>query len=91
MTGTLTPIVPYNGATNCGTTTQTAGTNSTGGTGTAVFAFDTAAAASTYGDDLATVGGSAGVGLVAFVTNISTSQPSGTYSSTFTFIAVPTY
>lgn len=89
--GSVSPISPYSGSSNCGTTSQTAGTNSTGGTGTATFAFDTAAAASTYGDDLATVPAGIGVGLIAFITNISTAQPSGRYTTTFTLIAVPTY
>lgn len=88
----LTISAPYADA-NCDTqTSQTAGTGSTGGAGTALFAFDTADAASTYGDDLATkAAGNSSTGEIAFVGNVSTTQPAGIYTNTFTFIATGTY
>lgn len=87
----LSVAAPYNHS-NCSAATQTAGTNTPGGVNGAQFAFDTAAAASADGDLLATIG--AGVftqGKVNFVANVSESQPSGTYTNTFTFIATGTF
>jgi hypothetical protein len=91
-TGTgYTPAAPYNNAA-CNTTTQSAGTGTTGGEGTAQFAFDTAAAAATYGDDLGTkVAGDTSKGKIAYAANVSTTQPAGIYTNTFTFIATGTY
>ncbi len=86
-TGTFPPYF-----TNCHTTSQTAGTNSTGGTGTARFGFDTTAAASTYGDELMLlVSAGSATFTVAFVGNISTTQPAGVYSTNLNFIAVAGY
>lgn len=87
----LTPAAPYNHA-SCNTTTQTAGTGSTGGTGSAQFAFDTAATTSTYGDDLSTkTAGSTSQGTVAFAGFANTTQQAGVYASTYDFIATGTY
>lgn len=87
----LTAAAPYDNG-NCSGTTQTAGTGSTGGTGTAQFAFDTSPAATTYGDDLATkTAGNSSTGIIAYVGNVSPTQPAGIYTNTFTFIATGTY
>lgn len=91
VSGSLTAIAPYNSA-GCSSATQTAGTGSTGGVGTAQFAFDTAAAASTFGDDLAsTSAGTGSEGRVAFVGQTNATQAAGIYTSTFNFIATATY
>jgi hypothetical protein len=87
----LAAIAPYDNA-NCNTVSQTAGTGSTGGNGTAQFALDTTAAATTYGDDLAsTSAGSSNTGVVPFIGNVSATQAAGIYTSTFNFIATATY
>jgi hypothetical protein len=86
---------PYNDSTDCAGTSQTAGTGSTGGDNGATFALDTngtTGSASTYGDDLATM--AAGVteqGRLAFIGNISATQPAGIYTSTFNFVATGIY
>lgn len=88
----LTVAAPYNDATCAAQTSQSAGTGTPGGAGTATFAFDTTEAATTYGDELATkVAGNTSQGEVAYVANISTTQPAGIYTNTFTFIATGTY
>lgn len=87
----LTATAPYNHA-NCSSTTQTAGTGSTGGVGTSQFAFDTTPAATTYGDDLASkTPGSTSQGVIPMVGNIATTQQAGIYVNTFTLIATGTY
>lgn len=87
----LTPQAPYNHA-SCNTTTTTAGTGSTGGNGSAQFAFDTTPAASSYGDDLALkAAGASSTGKIAFIGNIAVTQPAGVYLSTYTLIATGTY
>ena len=91
-TGALLAIDAVYGAGSCSSTTQTAGGGTTGGEGTAQFAFDTAAAASTYGDTLATMAaGDTNTGTIAYVGNVATTQPAGIYTNTFTFIATGTY
>jgi hypothetical protein len=93
---TITIDAPYNNV-NCSTTTQTAGTGSTGGVGAPVanFALDTNAVngtTSTFGDNLANVvAGSAAVGVIAFVGNISTTQIAGIYTTTFMIACTGTY
>lgn len=90
-TANLTPASPYNNA-SCNTTTQTAGTGTTGGAGSAQFAFNIANAASTYGDTLANaVAGNYAIGQIAFLGNISTTNIAGIYTTTITFIATGTY
>jgi hypothetical protein len=90
-------VAPYNngaadGGAACLGTTDTAGTGATGGSNGAAFAFDTTAAASLYGDDLATVAaGNTAVGRIAYVGNVSTTQAAGIYANTFNFIATGTY
>jgi hypothetical protein len=101
-TSGLTVDEVYNGGTAsetaCGTTSQTAGTGSTGGTGSptqAEFAFDTNATDGTgslYGDTLATkTAGNYSTGIIAFVGNISNSTEAGIYTTLLTFIATGTY
>ena len=89
----LTISSPYAGGTgNCSTTSQTAGTGSTGGASTAQFAFDTTNAATTYGETLATSNaGGTNTGVVVYLGNVSATQPAGIYTSTFTYIATATY
>jgi hypothetical protein len=86
---------PYNGA-NCSTTTQSAGTGTTGGLGSgALFAFDTTQTTTTYGATLATAAAnsSAGsaTGVIAFLGNTAVTQPAGLYTTTITFVATATY
>lgn len=79
-------------AAECSGTTQSAGTATPGGAGTALFSFDTAAAATTYGDDLATAtAGPSSTGRIAYIGNVSATQPAGIYTNTFNFIATGTY
>lgn len=85
----LTPVSNYN--TNCSTTTQTAGTGSTGGVGTSNFYFP-AAASTTYGDTIANVvAGASSTATVAFVGNISLTQQAGVYTTSLKFIATGTF
>lgn len=89
--GTLTPTAPYNNA-NCNTTTQTAGTGSTGGSGTAQFAFDTTNINTTYGQSIATKNpGTSSTGIIAFIGNISNTTEAAIYTTTLTFVATGTY
>lgn len=93
----LTISAPYTGGagTECDSTTDTSGTGSTGGAGTATFAFDTNTTdgtMSTYGDDLATkTPGDMSQGTVALIGNIDTTQAAGIYENTLSFIATGTY
>jgi hypothetical protein len=87
----LTAVAPYDDS-NCNTATQTAGTASTGGTGSAKFAFDTTNAATTYGSSLATMNaGASNSGQINFVGQVASTQKAGTYVAAFTFIATGTY
>jgi hypothetical protein len=87
----LTPAAPYNNG-NCSTTTQTAGTASTGGNGTAQFAFDTTNTNTTYGQTFANkTAGSTSTGVIAFIGNISNTTEAAIYTTTLTFIATGTY
>lgn len=85
----------YDGGTNCGSTSQTAGTGSTGGAGTATFGFDTGGGSgtmSTYGDTVATKpAGNYSTSTLVFIGNISNSTEAGIYTTTLTFIATGTY
>jgi hypothetical protein len=93
----LTILPPYNngasdGGAACTGTTQTAGTGATGGTNGALFAFETAPAATTFGDDLATINaGASNTGRIAYIGNVSPTQQAGIYTSTFTFVATAVY
>jgi len=90
-TANLTPAAPYNDA-NCNTTTQSAGTGTVGGNGTANFGFNIANASSTYGDVLANaVAGNYAEGEIAFLGNISNTTVAGIYTTTLTFIATGSY
>ncbi|MDB5186197.1 MAG: hypothetical protein JWL85_720, partial [Candidatus Saccharibacteria bacterium] len=80
----------------CAGTSQTAGTNTTGGQGTgAEFAYDTNTTdgtGSTYGDLLATKpAGDFSTVTMSFIGNISNSTEAGIYTTTLTFIATGTY
>lgn len=90
----LTEDTVYDGGlgTECASTTQTAGTGSTGGAGTADYAFDTASTSTTYGDVLATkAAGDYSTGILAMIGNIGNSTEAGIYTTTLTFIATGTY
>lgn len=85
----ITPVSNYN--TNCSSTTQTAGTGSTGGAGTSNFYFP-AAVSTTYGDVIANVvAGASSTGIVAFLGNISLTQQAGIYTTALKFIATGTF
>jgi hypothetical protein len=87
----LTPSSPYNNG-SCSGTTQTAGTGSTGGDNSALFAFNTTNTLSTYGEQIATAAaGNPSTGTIAFIGNIPVSQVAGIYSTTLTFVATGTY
>jgi hypothetical protein len=86
----ITPVANYN--TNCSTTTQTAGTGSTGGVGTSNFYFPTATTSSTYGDVISNAAaGASSTGIVAFLGNISLTQQAGIYTTALKFIATGTF
>lgn len=92
----LTIVAPYNNSSTsggiCSGTTQTAGTGSTGGNNSALFAFDTANISSTYGDDFATINDAAtNTGRLVFIGNTSTSQRAGLYTATYNLVATGTY
>ncbi len=91
----LTFVGPYDDATCEAQTSQTAGTNVTGGAGTATFGFDnnnTDGTTSTYGDDFAQkTPGTFSTGRLVFVGNISVTTEPGIYTTTLTFIATGTY
>jgi hypothetical protein len=93
----LTVDTVYDGGSGseCSSTTQTAGTGSPGGAGSAEFAFDTNTTdgtGSTFGDTLATKAvGSFSTGILVFVGNISDTTEPGIYTSTLTFVATGTY
>ena len=82
---------PYNDA-NCSSTTDTAGTGSTGGEGTAAFGFDTANATGASGSTVATkTAGATSVATLAFIGNISSATEAGIYTTTLTFVATGSY
>lgn len=82
----------YDGGGNCGTTTQSAGTGTTGGAGTATFGLDTTDTATTYGDPIATKpAGDFSTATLAFIGNVSNTTEAGIYTTTLTFIATGTY
>ena len=86
---------PYNNA-NCNTTTQTAGTGTTGGvSGSPQFAFDTTQTTTTYGASLAVAAAAASAGsatgVIAMLGNTSVTQQAGLYTTTLTFVATATY
>lgn len=82
----------YDGGGNCGSTTQSAGTGTTGGAGTATFGLDTTDTATTYGDPIATKpAGDFSTATVALLGNVSNTTEAGIYTSTLMFIATGTY
>jgi hypothetical protein len=88
---TLTISTPYDNA-SCNSTTQTAGTGSTGGEGTAQFAFDETNTNTTYGQTIASAtAGDFSTGELAFIGNIANTTEAGIYTTTLTFIATGTY
>lgn len=90
----LTEDAVYDGGAGaeCAGTTQSAGTGTVGGNGTADFAFDTASTTSTYGDAIATkAAGAYSTGTLATIGNISNTTEAGIYTTTLTFIATGTY
>ncbi|HTE57736.1 MAG TPA: hypothetical protein VK694_03245 [Verrucomicrobiae bacterium] len=90
----LTATTPYDSA-PCSSTTQTAGTASTGGVGTAQFAFDTNGTdgtMSTYGDPFASKpAGDFSTGVIVLAANIANTTEAGIYTTVLTFIATGTY
>jgi hypothetical protein len=73
-------------------TTQSSGTATTGGAGTALFGFNIAAAASTYGDTLFTgIAGGYTQGIIAMIGNIENTNIAGIYTNTLNFVATGTY
>lgn len=94
-TGGLGGAVDYtgtNGGNSCTNTTQTSGTGTPGGDGSAKFAFDTANTNTTYGQLIASKpAGAFSTGNVAFIGNISDTTEPGIYTTTLTFIATGTY
>jgi len=90
----LSGTTPYDSA-NCSTTTQSAGTGTPGGVGTAQFAFDNNASTgtmSTYGQQFASkAAGDFSTGVIAFVGNIANTTEAGIYSTVLTFVATGTY
>jgi hypothetical protein len=74
-------------------TTQSSGTGTTGGAGTATFGFNIAAAATSgYGDTLLTgIAGGYTQGVIAFIGNILPATVAGIYTNTLTFVATGTY
>jgi len=86
---TITPASTYSGTGPTACNTAASGYNLAS---TAIFGFNIANAASTYGDTLATVTpGATAEGIVGFLGNISNSTPAGIYTSTLTFIATGSY
>jgi hypothetical protein len=95
---TITPATSYNGGTGhlCSTVTQTAGTTSTGGSGSGVqFFFDpssTSTIGATYGNTVSTVvAGNTDTGVLAFMAEIQISQQAGIYTSAMSLIADGSY
>ncbi|CAN5635678.1 hypothetical protein BH23PAT1_BH23PAT1_4730 [soil metagenome] len=87
----LTATTPYDDA-NCSSTTQTAGTATGGGSGTAQFAFDSVNTDSLYGQSIATkAAGTYSTGELAFIGNISDTTEAGIYTTILTLIATGTY
>lgn len=89
--GLTLPTAAYNNA-NCNTTTQTAGTGTTGGAGTAQFGFNTANTTSASGETIATKpAGSSSTATMAFLGNIAFTTEAGIYQTTLTYIATGQY
>jgi hypothetical protein len=81
----------YNSA-NCSTTTQSAGTGSFGGNGTAQFGFNITNANSAAGDTIAKKpAGTVSTAQLAFIGNVAPTTEAGIYKTTLTFIATGTY
>jgi hypothetical protein len=73
-------------------TTQSSGTGTTGGAGTALFGYNITNTATTYGDTLFTgVAGGYTQGIIALLGNVSTSTLAGIYTNTLNFVATGTY
>ena len=85
------PTASYSDS-NCNSTTQTAGTASTGGTGTAQFGFNTTNTQSASGDTIATKpAGTSSTATLAFLGNIAYTIEAGIYQTTLTYIATGQY
>ncbi len=81
----------YNNA-NCSTTSQTAGTGSFGGNGSANFGFNITNVTSAAGDTIAKKpAGSLSTAQLAFIGNVAPTTEAGIYKTTLTFIATGTY
>jgi hypothetical protein len=74
-------------------TSQSSGTGTTGGAGTATFGYNVSAAATSgYGDTLLTgIAGGYTQGIIAILGNISPSTYAGIYTNTLNFVATGTY
>ena len=89
--GLTLPNATYSNA-NCNTTTQTSGTGSTGGVGTAQFGFNTTNTLGANGDTIATKpAGSSSTATMAFVGNVAYTTEAGIYQTTLTYIATGQY
>jgi hypothetical protein len=77
---------------DCSATTQSAGTGTPGGAGTAFFGFDATQTDTLYGMQFASKpAGAESTGTIAFMANIADTTEAGIYTTTLTFIATGTY
>jgi hypothetical protein len=97
-TSPIVPVAPYNSAgtpANCAATSQTSGTASSGGAGTAEFAFDvntTDGTMSTFGDIFATKpAGAEASGALVFIGNVADTTEAGIYTTSLNLIATGVY
>jgi len=84
----------YNSNSNgsCAGTTQTAGTGSFGGAGTALFGFNTTNTLSASGDTVAVKpAGATSTAQLVFIGNVAATTEAGIYTTTLQFIATGTY
>jgi hypothetical protein len=98
----LAAVAPYNSVPGdpgisaaCSSTSQTAGTATSGGASTAGFGFDTNSTdgtLSTYGDVIATKSaGGQSTGIIAFIGNIADTTEAGIYTTVLNLIATGIY
>ncbi|MFO0882389.1 MAG: hypothetical protein U0491_02980 [Candidatus Saccharimonadales bacterium] len=77
---------------NCSTTSQTAGTGSFGGAGSAKFGFNTTNTLAASGDTIAKKpAGTTSTAQLAFIGNVAATTEAGIYTTTLQFIATGTY
>lgn len=89
--GLTLPNATYSNA-NCSSTTQSSGTGTTGGVGTAQFGFNTTNTLAASGDTIATKpAGATSTATMAFVGNIAFTTEAGIYQTTLTYIATGQY